>query len=129
MIKPSEGGKSSTKKDTEIEKLFDTDNRKISRKLLVEHYNSSLNQALNITRQKKTNVNDFEEEDRDQFYQAVYKLTASNLWKLFNPKRGKDGNEETWVDSYGGVLYIQAKTELDKFKIEFNTASCYLADE
>lgn len=116
--------------DEEVEKYFDHVNKKIVLTFLLNHYESTLKQSLNITRQKKVgNIEAFNQEDQDMFYQAVYKLTASNLWKLYNPRVNSDETEGDWKDSYGGVLYIQAMNELKPYKVGFNVAVAYIPDE
>ena len=115
--------------DDEIDNVYDDVNKQITFQGLLNHYESSLNQSLNYTGQKKeSNIQDMGEQDQKMFYQAVYKLTASNLWKLYNPRINSDETEADWKDSYGGVLYIQAINELKPFKIEFNAAVYYIPD-
>lgn len=116
--------------DEEAKKYFDHVNKKIVLSFLLNHYESTLKQALNITRQKKVeSIESLDQEDQDMFYQAVYKLTASNLWKLYNTRAKSDGTEDDWKDSYSGVLYIQAMNELKPYKIGFNIAVAYIPDE
>lgn len=112
------------KNGDKIKKLYDHKNKRILISEVLSFYESSLNQALNITRQVQENI-----KDNDLFYQAVYKLTASNLWKKYNVRVNSDEEEADWKYSYSGVLYIQAMKELEQFKIGFNAAACYIPDE
>lgn len=121
---------SSDNKDELIKRIFDHVNKRITMKGLLSYYESSLRQALSFTKQKKEeNIRNMDPEDQDMFYQGVYKLTASNLWRLYNPRVNTDGTEDDWKDSYAGILYFQARDELIPFKIEFNSAACYISDE
>lgn len=115
------------KNDEKIEKVFDHVNKRILISEVLSFYESSLNQALNITRQVKENLENLT--DPDLFFQAVYKLTASNLWKKYNVRVNSNEEEADWKYSYSGVLYIQAMKELEQFKIGFNAAACYIPDE
>lgn len=115
--------------DEELIKLFDKSNKEITKTLLLLHYESSLKQSFSYTKQRKDTISKLNKEDKELFYQAVYKLTASNLWKIFNPRVNSNESEDTWKDSYGGVLYIQASKELKPFLIEFNAAVLYIVDE
>ena len=76
-------------------------------------YNEALTKAYMIT--NRLNVNDLTTIEESFFIDAVCLLTASDLWNKYNIRVNNEDLEDTYVQSYGGLLYNQAMKTLQPF--------------
>ncbi|OEC87886.1 MULTISPECIES: hypothetical protein [Methanobacterium] len=112
-----------TTEPTELEPFLDTTDDTVLQNLNsnhtvtieeVEHfYDSAFDEALSYT--NRLDISDLDEITLEIFMNAVYKLTASNLWNKYNIQINNDAMEGTYVVSQGGRLYKKACNILDKF--------------
>lgn len=100
--------------EEEVNLLFDNKNKKISLLEIELIYESSLNYAQNYT---KRLLNTFDDVNKELFLNAVYVLTASNLFGKFNLKVNNKQEEDVTPQSRAGVLFSQAIKQLDNHKI------------
>ena len=63
----------------------------------------------------RLNVNDLTTIEESFFIDAVCLLTASDLWNKYNIRVNNEDLEDTYVQSYGGLLYNQAMKTLQPF--------------
>lgn len=61
------------------------------------------------------NVDDLSPLESELFVKGVCLLTASDLWNKYNIRVNNEDMEDTYVQSYGGLLYKQAVTILNSF--------------
>ena len=100
--------------ELEVDLLFNHVNKKLSLLEVELIYESSLNYAQNYT---KRLLNTFDEVNKELFLNAVYVLTASNLFAKYNLKVNNNQEEDTTPQSRAGVLYSQAIKQLESHKI------------
>lgn len=84
-------------KDTEVEKF----------------YYQSFDKALSYC--NRWNVDDLSQTELDLFLKGVCLLTASDLWNKYNIRVNNEDMEDTYVQSFGGLLYKQAVMILKSF--------------
>ena len=63
----------------------------------------------------RLNIDDLTEVEARIFIRAVCKWTASNLWNKYNIRVNNEDMEDTYVQSYGGLLYSSAMKALQPF--------------
>lgn len=63
----------------------------------------------------RLNIDDLNEVEARAFIRAVCKWTASNLWNKYNIRVNNEDLEDTYVQSYGGLLYRSALKALQPF--------------
>ena len=79
-------------------------------------YDETLDNALLYT--NRLNIDDLTEIESRAFIRAVCKWTASNLWNKYNIRVNNEDMEDTYVQSYGGLLYHSAMKALNPFIIQ-----------
>lgn len=63
----------------------------------------------------RLNIDDLSEMEANIFIRAVCKWTASNLWNKYNIRVNNEDMEDTYIMSYGGLLYKSALNTLQQF--------------
>ena len=63
----------------------------------------------------RLNIDDLTTVEARMFIRAVCKWTASNLWNKYNIRVNNEDMEDTYVQSYGGLLYKSALKTLNLF--------------
>jgi len=76
-------------------------------------YEETLDQAYMFT--NRLNIDDLTEIEARIFIRAVCKWTASNLWNKYNIRVNNEDMEDTYIQSYGGLLYRSAQNTLRQF--------------
>lgn len=76
-------------------------------------FDEALNQAYMHT--NRLNIDDLTSVEASVFIGAVCKLAASNLWNKYNVRVNNEDLEDTYVQSYGGLLYKSALKTLNGF--------------
>lgn len=76
-------------------------------------YEETLDNAYMHT--NRLNIDDLTEVESRIFIRAVCKWTASNLWNKYNIRVNNEDLEDTYVQSYGGLLYSSAMKALQPF--------------
>ena len=76
-------------------------------------YEETLDNAFMYT--NRLNIDDLTEVESRVFIRAVCKWTASNLWNKYNIRVNNEDLEDTYVQSYGGLLYHSAMKALQPF--------------
>ena len=76
-------------------------------------YEEALDLAYSHT--NRLNIDDLSEIEAKTFIHAVCKWTASNLWNKYNIRVNNEDMEDTYIQSYGGLLYKSALKTLQQF--------------
>ena len=76
-------------------------------------YEETLDNAFMHT--NRLNIDDLNTVETRTFIRAVCKWTASNLWNKYNIRVNNEDLEDTYVQSYGGLLYSSAMKALQPF--------------
>lgn len=76
-------------------------------------YEETLDMAYMHT--NRLNIEDLSEVEARVFIRGVCKWTASNLWNKYNIRVNNEDMEDTYVQSYGGLLYKSALNILQPF--------------
>ena len=63
----------------------------------------------------RLNIDDLTSVEARMFIRAVCKWTASNLWNKYNIRVNNEDMEDTYIQSYGGLLYKSALKTLQQF--------------
>lgn len=95
---------------TEIQ---DKPNKRITDNECRLFYEETLDQAYAYT--NRLNIDDLTEIESRMFLRGVCKWTASNLWNKYNVRVNNEDMEDTYVQSYGGLLYHSALKALNPF--------------
>lgn len=95
---------------TEIQ---DKPNKRITDNECRLFYEETLDQAYAYT--NRLNIDDLTEIESRMFLRGVCKWTASNLWNKYNIRVNNEDMEDTYVQSYGGLLYKSALKTLQQF--------------
>ena len=98
---------------TTLSNYQDAPNKRITSNEVQGFYEEALTKSYQIT--NRLNVNDLTTIEEGFFIDAVCLLTASDLWNKFNIRVNNEDMEDTYVQSYGGLLYQQAMTTLKPF--------------
>ena len=88
-------------------------NKVITRTQCKLFYEETLDNAFMHT--NRLNIDDLTEVESRIFIRAVCKWTASNLWNKYNIRVNNEDLEDTYVQSYGGLLYSSAMKALQPF--------------
>ena len=86
-------------------------------------YEEALDMAYVHT--NRLNVDDLSETELKIFLRGVCKWAASNLWNKYNIRVNNEDMEDTYVQSYGGLLYKSALKTLNQF---INQRVCNLSN-
>ena len=76
-------------------------------------YEEALDQAYMHT--NRLNIDDLTIIEARMFIRAVCKWAASNLWNKYNIRVNNEDMEDTYIQSYGGLLYKSALKSLHPF--------------
>lgn len=95
------------------EELSDKANKIITSTECKLFYEETLDMAYSHT--NRLNIEDLTEVEARIFLRAVCKWTASNLWNKYNIRVNNEDMEDTYVQSYGGLLYKSALKSLQQF--------------
>lgn len=76
-------------------------------------YEETLDMAYLHT--NRLNIDDLTTVEARMFIRGVCKWTASNLWNKYNIRVNNEDMEDTYVQSYGGLLYKSALNILQPF--------------
>lgn len=79
-------------------------------------YDFALNKALTFT--NRLNIDTLSTVEGDLFCKYVCVWTASDLWNKYNIRVTNEDMEDTYVQSYGGLLYKQAVNGLTPFILQ-----------
>lgn len=96
-----------------ITEYADNPNKKVSSSEIEQFYDVALNKAY--VHCNRLNVEDLNEVEEEIFVKGVCLLTASDLWNKYNIRVNNEDMEDTYVQSYGGLLYKQAINILNSF--------------
>lgn len=88
-------------------------NKVITRNECKLFFEETLDNAFMHT--NRLNIDDLSEIETRTFLRAVCKWTASNLWNKYNVRVNNEDLEDTYVQSYGGLLYSSAMKTLQPF--------------
>lgn len=89
-------------------------------------YEETLDMAYLHT--NRFNIDDLSKVEARAFIRAVCKWTASNLWNKYNIRVNNEDLEDTYVQSYGGLLYKSALKNLQPFILQKITAMSNIID-
>lgn len=76
-------------------------------------YEEALDQSYMYT--NRLNIDDLTEIESRMFIRGVCKWAASNLWNKYNIRVNNEDMEDTYIQSYGGLLYKSALKILQPF--------------
>ena len=76
-------------------------------------YEEALDQAYMYT--NRLNIDDLSSVEARVFIRGVCKWAASNLWNKYNIRVNNEDMEDTYIQSYGGLLYNSALKTLQQF--------------
>ena len=88
-------------------------NKRISDEELQTFYYQAYNKSLLIT--NRFNIDDLTSTEQEYYLQGVIILTASDIWNKYNIRVNNEDMEDTYIQSYGGLLYKQAMNILKGF--------------
>ena len=88
-------------------------NKVITRNECQLFYEEALDMAYMHT--NRLNVNDLSNVECNVFIRAVCKWAASNLWNKYNIRVNNEDMEDTYIQSYGSLLYKSALKTLQPF--------------
>lgn len=98
---------------TTLSNYRDNPNKRIISSEVQGFYEEALRKAYTLT--NRWNVDDLTTIEEAIFIDAVCMLTASDLWNKFNIRVNNEDMEDTFIQSYGGLLYKQAMNTLHPF--------------
>ena len=93
--------------------ILDKPNKRITDNECRLFYEEALDQSYMHT--NRLNIDDLTEVEARMFIRGVCKWTASNLWNKYNIRVNNEDMEDTYVQSYGGLLYKSALKILQPF--------------
>ncbi len=88
-------------------------NKVITRAECKLFYEEALDLAYMHT--NRLNIEDLTSVEARMFIRGVCKWAASNLWNKYNIRVNNEDMEDTYVQSYGGLLYKSALNTLQQF--------------
>ena len=97
----------------DIIEYTDNPNKKITSAEIQRFYEEALQKAYMYT--NRLNVEDLTSLEEGMFIKGVCLWSASDLWNKYNIRVNNEDMEDTYVQSYGGLLYKQAVNILDTF--------------
>lgn len=98
---------------TEAELSDTIANKVINDEEISQAYDFALSKALTYT--NRLNIDNLTQVEGDLFCKYVCVWTASDLWNKYNIRVTNEDMEDTYVQSYGGLLYKQAVNGLKPF--------------
>lgn len=98
---------------TDVTAYADNPNKRVSSEEIEKFYNLGLQKAY--VHCNRLNVDDLSSIEEEVFIKGVCLLTASDLWNKYNIRVNNEDMEDTYVQSYGGLLYKQAVNILNSF--------------
>lgn len=98
---------------TDVTAYVDNPNKRVSSEEIEKFYNLGLQKAY--VHCNRLNVDDLSSIEEEVFIKGVCLLTASDLWNKYNIRVNNEDMEDTYVQSYGGLLYKQAVNILNSF--------------
>ena len=98
---------------TTLSNYRDNPNKRVLSSEVQGFYEEALTKAYTLT--NRWNVDDLTTIEEAIFIDAVCMLTASDLWNKFNIRVNNEDMEDTFIQSYGGLLYKQAMNTLHPF--------------
>ena len=90
-------------------------------------YEEALDQSYMHT--NRLNIDDLTEIEARMFIRGVCKWAASNLWNKYNIRVNNEDMEDTYVQSYGGLLYKSALKILQPFINQRITSSSSITND
>lgn len=93
--------------------ILDKHNKRITDNECRLFYEEALDQSYMYT--NRLNIDDLTEIEARMFIRGVCKWAASNLWNKYNIRVNNEDMEDTYVQSYGGLLYKSALKILQPF--------------
>lgn len=115
----NEDTETSDNEDTDIDPFMTSDelqnkaNKVITRSECELFYEEALDMAYMHT--NRLNIDDLSDIEARIFIRAVCKWAASNLWNKYNIRVSNEDMEDTYIQSYGGLLYHSALKTLQQF--------------
>lgn len=97
----------------DVSEYKDNPNKKVTSKEVEDFYENALEKAYIHT--NRLNVDDLTSVEEEMFIKGVCLLTASDLWNKYNIRVNNEDMEDTYVQSYGGLLYKQSMNILHSF--------------
>lgn len=97
----------------DIDDYMDNPNKKVKSEEVERFYNIALQKAYVYC--NRLNVEDLSTIEEDFFIKGVCLLTASDLWNKYNIRVNNEDMEDTYIQSYGGLLYKQSMNILHSF--------------
>ena len=91
-------------------------NKIITEEEIEPAYDFALNKALTFT--NRLNIDTLTTVEGDLFCKYVCVWTASDLWNKYNIRVSNEDMEDTYIQSYGGLLYKQAVNGLTPFILQ-----------
>ena len=88
-------------------------NKKITDKEVQDFFNICLDKALLYC--NRWNIDDLSEVEEGVFIRGVCLWAASDLWNKYNIRVNNEDMEDTYIQSYGGLLYKQSMLVLKPF--------------
>ena len=98
---------------TDINDYTNKPNKKVRDEEVEKFYYQSFDKALSYC--NRWNVDDLSQTELDLFLKGVCLLAASDLWNKYNIRVNNEDMEDTYIQSYGGLLYKQAMNVLHTF--------------
>ena len=97
----------------EVSEYKNNPNKKVTEEELTKYYNLAYDKSLLYC--NRLNIDDLTEIERKMFIKGVCYITASDLWNKYNIRVSNEDMEDTYVSSYGGLLYKQGTNTLNNF--------------
>ena len=98
---------------TDINEYTNKPNKTIKDSEVENFFYQSLNKALLYC--NRFNIDDLSELESTLFIKGVCLLAASDLWNKYNIRVNNEDMEDTYIQSFGGLLYKQAMNILNSF--------------
>lgn len=98
---------------TDFNEYTNKPNKTVKDEEVEKFYYQSFDKALSYC--NRWNVDDLSETELGLFLKGVCLLTASDLWNKYNIRVNNEDMEDTYVQSFGGLLYKQAVMILKSF--------------
>lgn len=96
-----------------VELYKNNPNKRVTSTEVETFYNEALNKTYLLT--NRLNINDLTSIEEGLFIDGVCLWTASDLWNKYNIRVNNEDLEDTYIQSYGGLLYNQAMKTLNPF--------------
>lgn len=109
---------------TDVATYVDNPNKRVKSTEVESFYNLALQKAYVYC--TRLNVDDLSPIEEEIFIKGVCLLAASDLWNKYNIRVNNEDLEDTYVQSYGGLLYKQSINILNSFINQKVTTSTIL---